>query len=45
MCFRHNCMKPRRAVFATMCAAALVGATAFGGVTHTYEDNDASRDR
>ena len=39
---RHNCMKPRGAVFATICAAAFVGAAAFGGITHTYEDNDAT---
>lgn len=39
----QNCMKPRRgAVFASICAAALVGAAAFGGITHTYEDNDAT---
>ena len=38
----HNCMKPRWAVFAATCAAALVGASAFGGISHTYEDNDAT---
>ena len=35
-------VKPRGALFATICAAALVGASAFGGITHTYEDNDAT---
>ena len=40
---RHNCKKPRGgAIFASICAAALVGASAFGGITHTYEDNDAT---